>query len=193
MGCKKFVGVGSQAEYGLLDIERISPDSPTTPIQAYGICKLAACKLGFQEAEKLGIDFIWVRVFSVYGKNDKQTTLVSALLDKMTKNEVIPLTKAEQIWDYLYIDDAARAFYSIGQKTQGSKIYCLRSGESRPLKEYIEIIKKIVNPSSELRYGEIPYTQQSIMHLCADIESLKQDVGWQPKISFEEGIKIMRG
>lgn len=188
LGCKKFIGVGSQAEYGLLDVDRISPNSPTNPIQAYGICKLAACNLAKQEAQKLGIDFFWVRVFSVFGKNDRSTTLISTLLQKMRSNEPVAITKAEQVWDYLYVEDAARAFYLIAKKSIGSKIYCLGSGESKPLKDYIEDIKSIVNPQAELRYGAIPYSTNTIMHLCADITLLNEDTGFTPFFSFKDAI-----
>ena len=42
LGCKRFIGAGSQAEYGPMDVERISPDSPTNPSTPYGASKLAS-------------------------------------------------------------------------------------------------------------------------------------------------------
>jgi nucleoside-diphosphate-sugar epimerase len=80
---------------------------------------------------------------------------------------------------------------AIGEKGASGKIYCLGSGAGKPLKEYLEIIKYLVNPEYQPDYGKIPYTEKSIKYLCADISELIADTGWRPEISFEEGIRKM--
>lgn len=65
--CSKFIGAGSQAEYGPLNLPYIAPDSPTNPVEAYGVAKLAAGKLVRMQAKLWGMDCLWVRIFSVYG------------------------------------------------------------------------------------------------------------------------------
>lgn len=86
LGCTKFVATGSQAEYGLSNLEKQSPDSCVNPCTAYGISKYAAGKLSMIEAERLGIDCIWVRVFSTYGKYDKASSMISSSISKMLKD-----------------------------------------------------------------------------------------------------------
>lgn len=189
LGCKKFIGTGSQAEYGLLDVPMISEDSPTKPVVAYGMAKLAAGQLAITEAKKLDIDCFWVRVFSVYGIYDKPTSMISTALNKMMAGERMSFTPAEQRWEYLYCDDAADAFYRIAEVSSGQKVYCLGSGQARPLKEFIKSIRDIVNPNVEVGIGDIPYKGNEVMNLCADISSLRADTGWEPKTTFEEGIK----
>lgn len=189
LGCYLFVGAGSQAEYGTLDLDKISPDSPTNPKIAYGICKLAACKLAEIECNKLDIKYVWVRIFSTYGINDKKDMLMGNLVQKMLAGEHISMTKGIQKWDYLYCDDAGRAFYLVGEKCNHNAIYCLGSGSKRPLKEYVKIVAKSIGYAREIGYGEIPYSQSSVMNLCADINNLTRDTGFIPEIPFEEGIK----
>ncbi len=189
VGCKKFVGTGSQAEYGLLDIEKIAPDSQTNPIQNYGIAKYAAGKLAMNEAEKLGITCLWVRVFSVYGKYDKPTTMISSSVQKMLNGEATAFTAGEQRWDYLYSEDAGRAFYLIGEKAIESKVYCLGSGHARKLKEYIQIMNDTINPKINPGIGLVAYGKNTVMNLCADVSELTKDTGWTPIVEFEEGIK----
>jgi nucleoside-diphosphate-sugar epimerase len=81
----------------------------------------------------------------------------------------------------------------IGEKGVDRKIYTLGSGIGKPLKEYLEIIKKLVNPGYIPCYEKIPYNEKSVRYLCADISELSRDTGWKPKISFEEGIKNIVG
>lgn len=190
LGCKKFVGAGSQAEYGPLNIEKINENSIIKPIQPYGIAKYAAGKLGMEEAKRIGIDFLWVRIFSIYGKYDKPTTMVSSTVRKILAGEKASFTKGEQKWDYLYSSDAGNAFVSIGEKANGYNVYNLGSGIARPLYEYINIIKDSVNKNAVIGIGDLPYPSNAIMNLCADISKLYEATGWRPTVSFEEGIKL---
>jgi nucleoside-diphosphate-sugar epimerase len=188
LGCKRFIGTGSQAEYGRVN-SVIKPDTPVNPDISYGIAKYAAGKLSRFECEILGIEHIWVRVFSVYGINDNNGTLLNSFISKVKQNKPMALTKCEQIWDYLYEDDAGNALFLLGSKGISGKVYCLGSGKGKPLIEYLEIIKKVLNPGYNLVVGELPYGSMQVMHLCADISELSNDTGWKPVISFEEGIR----
>lgn len=187
--CSKFIGAGSQAEYGPLNLPYIAPDSPTNPVEAYGVAKLAAGKLVRMQAKLWGMDCLWVRIFSVYGKFDAPHTLVSSTIQKLLCKERPALTEAIQRWDYLYDSDAGHAFQLIGEKAVGNKIYCLGSGHAKPLREYIEQIRNLINPDMSLGFGEIPYPENPVMNLCANISDLQADTGWSPKISFEDGIR----
>ena len=189
LGCQLFVGAGSQAEYGNLDIDKISPECPTNPKIAYGICKLSAGKLAEIECNKLGINFVWIRIFSTYGVNDKKDMLMGSLIQKMLVGEHISMTKGIQQWDYLYCDDAGRAFYLVGEKCKFNAVYCLGSGIKKPLKEFVEIVAEKIGYNREIGFGEIPYNDSSVMNLCADISTLTRDTGFIPEIPFEEGIE----
>lgn len=189
LGCSKFIGAGSQAEYGKIDIDKIGPDTPANPIQAYGVSKYAAGKLVQMEAERLGISCIWVRIFSVYGKYDRETTMIASSIRKMLNHEPTAFTAGIQRWDYLNSEDAGRAFYIIGEKVSGNKVYCVGSGTMRPLYEYIEEMRDEIDPSLEMGLGQLPYNDATIMNLCADISALVADTGWQPQINFRQGIR----
>ena len=187
LGCEKFVGAGSQAEYGRLDIERISPESSVNPVQPYGIAKYAAGKMAIEQAAKLDISCLWVRIFSVYGIYDKQSSMVASSLGKMINGEKAEFTPAEQTWDYLFSSDAGEAFYLIGERASGRKVYCLGSGKAQPLKDYIAVMEK-ATASQNVYIGALPYPKGVLMNLCADITSLKEDTGFSPKVGFTEGI-----
>lgn len=192
LGCSKFIGAGSQAEYGVLNTEKIGPNSNVNPIQPYGIAKYAAGKIAMEESKKIGICCIWVRIFSVYGVYDKPTTMISSTIKKMINNERIALTKGEQLWDYLYSGDAGKALYLIGvsEKTE-NKVYCLGSGQCNRIIDYVSVMKAVTNSKSELGFGEMTYGDNCIMRLCADISELTKDTGWKPTVSFEQGIRIV--
>lgn len=187
-GCKMFIGAGSQAEYGRHE-GILKPDTPCFPENGYGMAKLCAGQMTREYAHQIGLRHIWARILSVYGPNDGENTMVMSLINKLQKGETPALTKGEQMWDYLYSADAARAFRLLGEKGIDGKTYVLGSGETRPLKEYMEIIRDAVRPGIQLEFGRIPYSEKQVMYLCADIESLTTDTGWKPQVSFEDGIE----
>lgn len=188
LGCRRFIGAGSQAEYGLMDVEKISPDSPVNPSTPYGASKLAAGHLAGMLCRELGMECIWPRIFSVYGKYEKETTMVASGLRKMLAGEPTEFTPAMQRWDYLYSRDAGRAFYLIGEKGKGGSVYCVGSGQARPLKEYIEEMAALTG-AGKPGIGAKPYPPGAVMNLCADIGTLTGDTGFIPEYTFEQGIR----
>lgn len=188
LGCKLFVGAGSQAEYGRVD-GKIGSNTPVNPEVAYGIAKYAAGKMAKVLCEELEMRYIWTRTFSVYGIGDNSTTLVMSAIAQLLKGEKPSFTKAEQRWDYLYSKDAGKAFRLIGEKGKGGKTYCVASGVSRRLKDYIYIIRDAIDESLPLGIGDYEYAPQQVMNLVADISSLKEDTGFEPEYTFEAGIR----
>lgn len=190
LGCKKFIGAGSQAEYGLCNLPKIGPEAPIQPVQSYGVTKFAAGRLLEMEAQKLDMISIWVRIFSVYGKYERDNTMISGAIRALLRGERPSFTEGIQLWDFLYSEDAGEAFRAMGEKTGECRTYCLGSGEARPLREYILALRDAIDPNLEVGLGEIPYKSKAIMNLCADISLLTEDTGWTPAHSFEEGIRL---
>lgn len=191
LGCTRFIGAGSQAEYGPLNQEKTGPDAPEHPTTPYGVSKLAAGKLSRLLCEELGMEWIWPRIFSVYGIYDKESTMVMTALRQFARGEETAFTPGEQQWDYLYSKDAGKAFYLIGEKGKAGSIYCVGSGQSRRLKEYILKIRDMVAPEADPGIGKKPYPAQPVMKLCADIRNLTEDTGFIPDYEFSEGIAEM--
>jgi len=182
-----FVGAGSQAEYGKKD-EKLCGSTPTDPTSGYSIAKYAAGRLSRIRCEQLGMRHCWTRILSVYGEGDASYTLISYLIETLMKGDVPELTRCEQIWDYIYSYDAARALFMTGLHGKDGKTYCIGSGDNRSLKDYVCDVRDIINPALELKFGAKDYYPHQPMMLCADISELTEDTGFVPKYSFREGI-----
>ena len=188
LGCQVFVGVGSQAEHGRIE-GKITPDAPCFPTTGYGMAKLCAGQMTRSVCRQLGIRHEWARVLSVYGVNDGPLSVISILLDKLFKGEKPALTAGAQLWDYLYVDDAAEALIAMAERGKDGAVYPVGSGQARPLHEYFELLRDAVNPKLPLGLGELPYPPNQVMHLQADITELTRDTGFKPTVPFEEGIR----
>ena len=188
LGCEVFVGVGSQAEHGRIE-GKVTASAPCFPTNGYGMAKLCAGQMTRVVCKQLGIRHVWARVLSVYGVNDGPLSVISVLLDKLFKGEKPVLTAGEQMWDYLYAEDAGDALCCMAESGRDGAIYPVGSGKIRPLREYFEALRDAVDPSLPLGLGEMPYPENQVMHLEADISELQRDTGFAPRTSFEEGIR----
>lgn len=188
LGCKTFIGAGSQAEYGAKGT-RIREESVAAPATAYGIAKLCAGMMSRKLCSQLGISHVWPRIFSIYGPGDAETTMVISTIRKIINGQSPPFSGGEQQWDYLYSEDCARALRLIGEKGKDGKIYNIASGEMHVLRWFIETIRDEINPEILVKFGDIPYKKDQVMKLDVDISSLVYDTGFKPQISFHEGIR----
>ena len=187
LGCSVFVGAGSQAEYGRTG-GVLSPNTPTFPETGYGIAKLCAGQITRLACEQADLKHIWTRILSVYGPHDGKQTLISTAINDMMDNKETSFSPCDQIWDYIYSEDAARALLLAAQKGEHDSLYVVGSGEAHPLREYIQQIAVITGYKKEIGFGKRPYNDKQVMHLQADITKLRQ-LGFKPQTTFEEGIR----
>ncbi len=197
MGCHTFVGTGSQAEYGRRQ-EPLRPETPAFPETGYGMAKLCAGQMTRHSCGQKGIKHIWARVLSVYGPYGSQD-MITVALQKLTRGEHVGFTAGEQIWDYLYSEDAARALRLMAERGVSGKTYVLAHGQPHPLKDYIETLYKAVCEEMDCKgrragtigIGELPYQEGQLMYLTGDITELLRDTGFSPQYSFKEGLGKM--
>lgn len=188
LGCSVFVGAGSQAEYGRV-AHALTPDTPCFPENGYGMAKLCAGQMSRVECDSLGVDHVWPRVLSVYGPHDGEGAMIPFVSRALLAGEKPALTGCEQLWDYLYADDAAEAFFAMALHGRNGAVYPVGGGRARPLRMYVEELRDAVDPSLPIGFGEIPYASKQVMHLEADIGALQADTGFVPATDFATGIR----
>lgn len=187
-GCSAFVGAGSQAEYGRVE-GNLNSQTPAFPENGYGMAKLCAGQMTRLYCRQVGMRHVWTRILSIYGPGDGAGSMVMSAIHRLLAGETPAFTKGEQQWDYLYSGDAAKALLLLGEKGHDGGVYCLGSGKARPLADYIGMIRDAIDPRLSVALGAVPYAPGQVMYLCADIAKLKEDTGFAPEVSFEEGIK----
>lgn len=191
MGCKLFVEAGSQAEYGVIN-ELITEDTPCNPEVEYGKAKLKVLNEGSVLCNSLGIGYLHLRIFSVFGENDRPWTLIMLAIDKLLKNEDLHLSACTQSWNYLYATDCARQIvllctHFFNEPYITSAVYHIASKDTRPLKDFLEEMKCALNSSGKLLYGSI--IPEKIVSLNPSIEKTEKAIGPIDEVSFADAIK----
>jgi nucleoside-diphosphate-sugar epimerase len=187
-GAQHFIGLGSQAEYGPCQA-RIDEGAPTAPTTMYGAAKLATCHMASRLCEIAGVRFAWLRLFSSYGPRDNPEWLIPYLALTLLHRERPSVTAAEQRWDYIYVEDAARAVAAVAREAGASGVFNLGSGTAPRLRDIIERVRDEIDPALPVGFGEVPYRPDQVMHLEADIRRLCAATGWRPQVGLAEGVR----
>ena len=117
-GCHKFIGAGSQAEYGVIHERTTEYKTVPAPSMMYGAAKLSCLHMGRVLAEQLGISFVWPRIYSVYGPRKNDPTLLGYVARTLRAGKVPELSSCENMWDFMYITDFARAMRMLAEKPE---------------------------------------------------------------------------
>lgn len=202
LGCRRFLFSGSQAEYGQCK-DRMWEGRECRPVSWYGLAKTEfyrqAQKLcqGWKDEGKETLEYIHARIFSVYGPGDHPGSLVNSCLDAFLKGGVMELGACTQLWNYLYIEDLVNAFMALVDypgELEKDGLYNIAGEASwtRPLKDYVEEMRRLCGGRGECLYGKLPPNAEGPANLIPDISRMKA-IGWRPSVSFEEGIgRILR-
>lgn len=191
MNCECFLLTGSQAEFGTKN-RPIDETMCSFPENGYGTAKLCAENMTRILCQKYGIRHICARLFSVYGPYDGTNSLIDTSIRKLLQGKNPQYTKGLQKWDFLFSFDAARALFLLAEFGKDGEMYCVASGESDYLANYIRIIHEIVAPMIPPALGTLEYGTNPVMVLSADIRKLKSATGFEPVTSFAEGIETTK-
>lgn len=138
MGVSRFIFAGSQAEYS---------DSP------YGICKKEFANYVEKDKSMNKPKFIHLKIFSVYGPNDKETTLISTLIKLIKKGKDVSLSSCMYLWNYLFIDDFTEIINRL-IFCNANGVFDIASDDTRLLKDYIIEAHNILKGKSKLNFGD---------------------------------------
>ena len=191
-GCQRFIGAGSQAEYGVVRDRAYEDITLPNPFMMYGAAKLASYEMGRVLARQMGITFVWPRIYSVYGVGENPGTLVNYVIDSLMKGEVPQLSPCENMWNFIYIDDCVKMLHALGESDSvRDGIYHVASEDTRVLKDFVTEIRDIVAPEINLNLGARESNPERTFWLDPDTTKI-QSISGKCQWTFGQGIREKR-
>lgn len=186
--CSRFIGAGSIMEDETTAAVRTQGSKPGLGY-VYGSGKLVAHAMAKSIATSIDLDFIWTYITNAYGVGEFSPRLINSTIRKCIKGEVPEFTSGKQNYDFVYIDDVARAFRLIGERGKPFCEYLIGSGEARPLKEFLQQMNESIAPHLKFLFGNVPFTGVNLPLSTFDTSLTERDTGFKAKVTFEEGCK----
>ena len=133
-GIKKFVGIGTCFEYEISD-EDLSTETPLIPATLYGSCKASSYMTLNSFFQQNCIDFLWCRLFHVYGQGEDQRKLSAYIHHQLNVNSIVELGSGEEIRDFVNVDIVAeKVVAGMLSNTVGAFNIC--TGEGLSVKQF---------------------------------------------------------
>jgi nucleoside-diphosphate-sugar epimerase len=187
-GCRRLLGVGSCAEYdwdyGFLSESR----TPLRPKALYGVCKNATRMLLEGLCERSSMSFAWTRLFLLYGPREDPSRLVPSVTLALLRGEVARCTEGKQLRDFLHVEDMAAAISAVAASGYQGAIN-IGSGQAVSVRTIVEFIGRTLGRSDHIAYGAIPSDPNDDPLVVADVRRLRNEIGWRPSFSLEEGLQ----
>ncbi|MBR1812172.1 MAG: NAD(P)-dependent oxidoreductase [Clostridia bacterium] len=188
LGCGRFLCAGSIMEHETMAAAYTQGNRPG-PGYIYGGGKLIAHVMCMSVAVQLGIELIWPEITNAYGPGERSPRLINTTIQKCIRGEEPQFTAGTQKYDFVYIDDLARAFRLIGEKGKPFHEYLIGSGTARPLRQFLEEMQQAIAPNLTFRFGDVPFTGVDLPLSQFDCTETERDTGFRAEVSFGEGCR----
>ncbi len=185
-GVKRFVYAASSSCYGIPDQYPTPETSEIRPQYPYALTKRLGEELVLHWANVYKLPALSCRFFNVYGPRSRTSGTYGAvfgvfLAQKLANKPFTVVGDGNQTRDFTYVTDVVDALILAAQNIKVGDIYNVGSGKTISINRLVELLEGEKNYIPK-RPGEPDYT-------FADIKKIKNDLGWEPKISIEEGVK----
>lgn len=183
-GGRRFVFSGSSAEYGYKQ-EICREDGPACPEDLYGTCKLQFGSVARIFSELYGISFADARLFSVYGPGESHLLhIVPVEIEAVLHGRPFVCKGPNNIWDYVYIDDAAESIVHI---LESSYCGCVNVGYGPvSMRDLTAAIASLAGGRKLLSYENEDAAGKT---LVADTTVLREVIGYTPKTNIRQGLE----
>jgi UDP-glucose 4-epimerase len=186
-GVRKFVYAASSSCYGLAATPT-AEDHPIAPQYPYALSKYFGEQAAFHWHQVYGLPVISVCIFNAYGTRVRTTGAYGAVFGVFLRQKLagVPFTvvgDGTQSRDFVYVTDVAEAFLAAAESDIAGERFNVGAGKPQTINRLVALLGGDVTFVPK-RPGEPDCT-------FADITRIKTSLGWQPKVSFEEGVARM--
>ena len=157
------------------------------PLAPYPASKRAAELLGHSYYHLHGVTFAALRFFTVYGPRGRPDMMAYKVLDNIYKGARVPLYNEGQMHrDWTFVTDIATGIIAAADRPEGFEIFNLGRGEPTLLADFVGMLERLSGKPAQLDHEPMPAADVSYTY--ADISKARSLLGYDPKISIEEGV-----
>jgi UDP-glucose 4-epimerase len=189
-GAKRFVYVASSSCYGIPATYPTAETAPADPRYPYALTKYLGEQLVMHWAQVYRLPAVSVRFFNVYGPRARTSGTYGAVfgvfLAQLLAGEPLTIVgDGEQTRDFTFVSDAVDALIAVAESDKIGEIYNVGSGHPVSVNELVRLLGSPPAVHIPKRPGEPDCT-------WADIGKIHRELEWQPRVSFAEGVRVMR-
>ena len=197
---KRFYHISTDEVYGALPLDggMFREDTPYAPHSPYSASKAASDHFVRAFHDTYGMPTVISNCSNNYGPNQYPEKLIPLFIQNICEGKPLPVYgKGENVRDWLYVEDHARAIDLIFHKGGVAETYNIGGNNEWRNIDLIKVLIKEVDSQLGNEEGHslplITYVTDRAGHdlrYAIDSTKLQRELGWQPSLQFEEGIKL---
>jgi len=190
-GNKRFHHISTDEVFGHLEPNDppFNENTPYAPRSPYSASKAASDHLVRAYFTTYGLPITISNCSNNYGPYQFPEKLISLFITNLIEGKRVPVYgDGMNVRDWLFVEDHCEAIDLITRKGRMGETYCVGGNSEKP---NIEITKKIIKLMGKSE-DSIEYVKDRLGHdrrYAIDFSKIKNELGWKPKVSFEEGLK----
>jgi len=184
----RFIYISSSEVYGKNDVPFAEGLTPN-PISPYAVGKYGGELYCRMKSERSDRRIVSVRPFNAFGPYQSPRAVIAEMILKCLAGEPVYSTEGRQTRDFNFVENLVDGFLlaAVNEATIGEVIN-VGSGEEISIRDLITKIHAMTGEKSELHIGALENRPTEIWRMYADRSRAKEILGWEPKVSFEEGL-----
>lgn len=161
--------------------------TPLASTSLYSASKVALGSLLASYAAQVNLSAAWGRIFYPYGAGEHPSRLIPSVITALLKNQPAPISHGEQLRDWLYVADVARAFVALLDSPVTDAVN-IGSGVPVSIRDVVYQIGAKLGRPDLIQIGALPARPDDPPLLAADVRRLKHEVQWQTRYSLDAGL-----
>jgi UDP-glucose 4-epimerase len=188
---KKVIFASSSSVYGKPERLPLDEKHPTNPISPYGLSKLCSEKFCQLYHESYKENIVILRYFTVYGPRQRPDMAIHEFVKLLVQGKPPKIFgDGFQSRDFTYIDDAVRGTLLAAENDDAvGEVFNIGGGSKITVNELVELLTRLLR-KEQVEPIHIKPKLGDVTHTHASIEKAKSMLGYQPKTSLPEGLKI---
>jgi UDP-glucuronate 4-epimerase len=184
----RVVFASSSSVYGDAERYPTPEDAQPQPVSPYGVTKLACEHLAHAYVRNFALDVVTLRYFVVYGPRQRPDMAFTRLVEVLAAGGTFGLYgDGSQSRSFTYVDDAVAATAAAMDRAPSGAVYNVGGGTEATLNHVIELLESISGHSLNVR--RLPLAAGDVGRTCADTTRIRCELGWQPRVELEEGLR----
>ncbi len=194
VGVRRVVFISSGAVYGDQGEQPLRESSTPSPRSPYAVSKLSAEFYVRTIGDQWGIETLSLRVFNAFGPGQhlpaSHPPVIPNFLRQAVRGGTIVLHgEGAQTRDYVYVDDAVRCMVAAATAPDINRaIINVGSGTETSVRELVRFVLELTGSKAEIIYN--PRTDPGVSRMCADITLARDKLGYQPRVSLVDGLRL---
>ncbi|MDD4910367.1 MAG: GDP-mannose 4,6-dehydratase [Candidatus Omnitrophica bacterium] len=186
---ERFVYISSSEVYGFQKCVPFSEDMVPFPVSPYSVGKYSGELYVRMKSRVYKKPVVILRPFNAFGPFQSPRAVIAEIIIKCLKGEDVITTEGIQTREFNYIENLVDAFIMAGIKKEAiGETINIGTGQEMPIRLLVRKIHKLTSSRSRLCIGKISYRPTEIWRMAASNKKAKMILGWEPRISFEDGL-----